>query len=180
MCTFQELLETTSESAGLCGTLIQEAVVMRFFLGTMLLIFIGRICRICRICRIVPPLNIFGLGGVRVPILFGNDLPRNDLTYSKGFMKFGCQEPSKKCLTLFWGGIASEQTHYSVTKFWIYILFTDCHGFSTYFQVLDWRSELLTEAIYWVRNQHHCQLQHWAANVRRPFIFHVLSELNIT
>ena len=24
--------------------------------------------------HIVPPLNIFGLGGVRVPILFGNDL----------------------------------------------------------------------------------------------------------
>ena len=46
--------------------------------------------------HIVPPLNIFGLGGVRVPILFGNDLPRNDLSYSKGFMKFGCPEPSKK------------------------------------------------------------------------------------
>ena len=40
-------------------------------------------------------LNILGLGGVRVPILFGNDLPRNDLPYSKGFMKFGCLEPSK-------------------------------------------------------------------------------------
>ena len=26
-------------------------------------------------------------------------LPRHDLPYSKGFMKFGCQEPSKKCLT---------------------------------------------------------------------------------
>ena len=41
------------------------------------------------------PLNIFGLGGVRV-LLFGNDFPRHDLPYSKGFMKFGCQEPSKK------------------------------------------------------------------------------------
>ena len=47
----------------------------------------------------MPPLNIFGLGGVRVPIFFGNDLARNDLPYSKGFMKFGCPEPSKKCLT---------------------------------------------------------------------------------
>ena len=27
---------------------------------------------------IVPPLSILGLGGVRVPILFGNDLPMND------------------------------------------------------------------------------------------------------
>ena len=44
------------------------------------------------------PLNIFGLGGVRV-LLFGNDFPRHDLPYSKGFMKFGCQEPSKKSLT---------------------------------------------------------------------------------
>ena len=32
----------------------------------------------------------------RVPILFGNDLPRKDLSYSKGFMKFGCPEPSEK------------------------------------------------------------------------------------
>ena len=46
--------------------------------------------------HIVPPLNIFGLGRVRVPILFGNDLPRSDLPYTKGFMKFGCPEPSKK------------------------------------------------------------------------------------
>ena len=42
-----------------------------------------------------PPLNIFGLGGIRVPILFGNDLLWNDLPYSKGYMKFGCLEPSK-------------------------------------------------------------------------------------
>ena len=47
-----------------------------------------------------PPLNIFGFGWVRVPILFGNDLLRNDLPYSKGFIKFGCPEPSKKCLPL--------------------------------------------------------------------------------
>ena len=39
--------------------------------------------------------NILGLSGVRVPILFGNDLPLNDWPYSKGFMKFGCLEPSK-------------------------------------------------------------------------------------
>ena len=61
----------------------------------------------------MPPLNILGLGGVRVPILFGNDLLWNDLPYSKGFMKFGCLEPSKimfdfrnvllveRCLTQF-------------------------------------------------------------------------------
>ena len=36
--------------------------------------------------------NIFGLGGVRVPILFGNYLPTNDLPYSKGFMRFGCRK----------------------------------------------------------------------------------------
>ena len=30
-----------------------------------------------------PPLNILGLGGVRFPILFGNDLFWNDLPYSK-------------------------------------------------------------------------------------------------
>ena len=46
--------------------------------------------------HIVPPLNIFWLGGVRVPILVANDLPGHDLPYSKGFMKFGCLEPSKK------------------------------------------------------------------------------------
>ena len=45
--------------------------------------------------HIVPPLNIVGLGRVRVPILVGNDLPRHDLPYSNAFMKFGCQEPSK-------------------------------------------------------------------------------------
>ena len=45
--------------------------------------------------HIVPPLSILGLGGVRVPILFGNDLPMNDWPYSKGFRKFGCLEPSK-------------------------------------------------------------------------------------
>ena len=36
-----------------------------------------------------------GFGGVRVPILFGNDLLWDNLPYSKGFMKFRCQEPSK-------------------------------------------------------------------------------------
>ena len=51
--------------------------------------------------HIVPPLYIFGLGRVRVPILFGNDLPRSDLPYTKGFMKFGCPEPSKKVFD-FW------------------------------------------------------------------------------
>ena len=51
--------------------------------------------------HIVPPLSILGLGGVRVPILFGNDLPMNDWPYSKGFMKFGCLEPSKSMFD-FW------------------------------------------------------------------------------
>ena len=36
--------------------------------------------------------GIFGLDGVRVPFLFGNDLPMSDLPYSKGFMKFECPE----------------------------------------------------------------------------------------
>ena len=49
--------------------------------------------------HIVPPLNIFGLGGVWVQILVGNDFSRHDLPYSKRFMEFGCQESSKKCLT---------------------------------------------------------------------------------
>ena len=53
-------------------------------------------------------LNIFGLGGVWVPILVGNDLPRHDLPYSKGFMKFGCQEPSKKLFDL-WNFILSKR-----------------------------------------------------------------------
>ena len=35
-----------------------------------------------------------GLGGVRVPILFGNNLLWNDLPHSKWY-KFGCLEPSK-------------------------------------------------------------------------------------
>ena len=45
--------------------------------------------------HIAPSLNILGLGRVRVPILFGNDLLWNDLPHSKEFMKFGCLEPSK-------------------------------------------------------------------------------------
>ena len=28
--------------------------------------------------------------------------------------------------------VASEQYHYSGTKYWIYLLLTDCHGFSTH------------------------------------------------
>ena len=35
-------------------------------------------------------LNMLGLGGVRVPIIFGNDLLCNDLPYSKGLIKMGC------------------------------------------------------------------------------------------
>ena len=51
---------------------------------------------------------IFGLGEVWVPILVGNDLPRHDLPYSKGFMKFGCQEPSKKMFD-FWNFSPSKR-----------------------------------------------------------------------
>ena len=43
------------------------------------------------------PLNIFGLGRVRVPILFGDDLSMSDLPYTKGFMD--AQNPPKKFLT---------------------------------------------------------------------------------
>ena len=56
---------------------------------------------------IVPPLNIFGLGRVRIPILFGNYFPRSDLPYTKGFMKFGCPEPSKKVFD-FWNFCSSK------------------------------------------------------------------------
>ena len=41
-----------------------------------------------------PPLNILGLGGVTVSILFEYDLLWNDSPYSKIYMKFGCLEPS--------------------------------------------------------------------------------------
>ena len=40
-------------------------------------------------------LCILGLVWVRVPILFGNDMLWNVSPCSKGFMKFGCPEPSK-------------------------------------------------------------------------------------
>ena len=59
------------------------------------------------------PQNNFGLGGVRVPILFGNDLPMNDLPYSKGFVKFGCLEPSKIMID-FWNCLMVERR---VTQF---------------------------------------------------------------
>ena len=58
--------------------------------------------------HIVPPQNIFGLGRVRVPILFGNYLPRSYLPYTKGFMKFGCPEPSKKVFD-FWNFCSSKR-----------------------------------------------------------------------
>ena len=35
------------------------------------------------------PLCILGLVWVRVPTLFGSDLPGSYLSYSEGFMKFG-------------------------------------------------------------------------------------------
>ena len=55
-----------------------------------------------------PPLNIFGFGRIRVPILFGNYFPRSDLPYTKGFMKFGCPEPSKKVFD-FWNFCSSKR-----------------------------------------------------------------------
>ena len=58
--------------------------------------------------HIVPPLNIFGLGRVRVPILFGNYFPRSDLPYTKGFMKFGCPQPSKTVFD-FWNFCSSKR-----------------------------------------------------------------------
>ena len=48
------------------------------------------------------------LGGVRVPILFGNDLRRSDLPYTKGFMKLGCPEPSKNVFD-FWNFCSSKR-----------------------------------------------------------------------
>ena len=60
---------------------------------------LGCVCVCVCLCVYVPPLNIFGLGGVRVPILFGNGLPRSDLPYTNGFKKFGCPESSKKFST---------------------------------------------------------------------------------
>ena len=37
--------------------------------------------------------RIYRLGGVRVPFLFGNELPESDLPHSKGFMKFRFPNP---------------------------------------------------------------------------------------
>ena len=45
--------------------------------------------------------------GVRVPNLFGYDLLQNDLPYSKGFLKFGYPEPSKKVFD-FWNFCSSK------------------------------------------------------------------------
>ena len=48
--------------------------------------------------RLAPPPQIsldWVVLETRVPILFRNNLRRSDLPYSKGFMKFGCPEPSK-------------------------------------------------------------------------------------
>ena len=54
--------------------------------------------------HIVPPpapLNILRLGGVRVPILFGNDLLWHDLPFSKGFRKFGKSNLFNKLVHVF-------------------------------------------------------------------------------
>ena len=42
-----------------------------------------------------PPTKYLKVGWGRVPIHFGNDLSWIDLPHSKGFIKFGCLEPSK-------------------------------------------------------------------------------------
>ena len=76
------------------------------------------------------PLNIFGLGGVRVPILFGNYFPRSDLPYSKGFMKLACPEPSKKMFD-FWNFCSSQRRltrfvrvpHYEILVFLMNFIF---------------------------------------------------------
>ena len=52
--------------------------------------------------------DAIGLGGVWVPTLVGNDLPRHNLSYLKGLMKFGCQEPSKKMFD-FWNFCLSKR-----------------------------------------------------------------------
>ena len=53
-------------------------------------------------------LNIFRLGGWGFQFFFGNNLPRNDLPYSKGFMKVGCPDPSKKMFD-FWNFWSSKR-----------------------------------------------------------------------
>ena len=42
-----------------------------------------------------PKKKYFGIGWGLASNCFGNDLLWGDLTYSEGFMKFGCPEPSK-------------------------------------------------------------------------------------
>ena len=42
--------------------------------------------------------GILGLGWVRVPNIFGNDLSGSHLSYIKGFMKFGWPEPPQKMI----------------------------------------------------------------------------------
>ena len=49
----------------------------------------------CNILRIYKHNFYFHQNRVGVPILFGNDLSGSDLQYSKGFVMFGCPEPSK-------------------------------------------------------------------------------------
>ena len=56
---------------------------------------------------------ILGLDGVMVPIIFGNEPYGSVLPYSKEFIKFGCPEPSKKCLPL-------ETFCSSFMKFWYF------------------------------------------------------------
>ena len=41
------------------------------------------------------PPKIAWVGWGQGSIFFGNDLPMNDLPYSKGFIKFDCLKPSK-------------------------------------------------------------------------------------
>ena len=71
------------------------------------------------------PLNIFGLCGIRVPILVGNGLPRHDLPHSEVFMKFGCHKPSKKMFD-FWNFCSSNRCLTQFVRVWNF-------GFSDFF-----------------------------------------------
>ena len=71
------------------------------------------------------PLNIFGLGGIRVPILFGNNLPESDWPFSKDSWSLDAQNPPK--MFDFWKFCLSKRslTHFiraPLMKFWYFRL----------------------------------------------------------
>ena len=67
-------------------------------------------CNFKCFCRIYPYMCAFLQiwRWVLIPILVGNDLPRHDLPYSKGLMKFVCNQPSRKMFD-FWNFISSKR-----------------------------------------------------------------------